>query len=90
MENIIYTPNPHIYLRTLKVKKMVSEKMREPFCGDTMNSLAHESREFQCSVAYKCYFELSREENIMNKVWTSRIAKVECMPEAFDFTELVS
>jgi hypothetical protein len=54
MENIMYTHNPHTYLSTFKVenivnkkcKKMVNKKRQEPLCGDTVNSLAGEKREF--------------------------------------------
>jgi hypothetical protein len=46
---------------------MESKKRRELVCGDAMNSLSHESREFQWSVAYKWYSEISPEENLTIK-----------------------
>jgi hypothetical protein len=54
---------------------MANKKKKEPLCGDTVNSLAHESKDFQWSIAYKWYSELSQEDKLKNKVWTFRDSK---------------
>jgi hypothetical protein len=46
-----------------------------------VNSLAGESKEFQWSIVYKWYFELSPDDKIKNKVWNSGIANVCFIPE---------
>lgn len=55
-----------------------------------MISLDRERNEFQWFVAYKWHFEISQKENLKNKVWTSGIAKAECITEIFDIIELES
>jgi hypothetical protein len=64
-------------------------KRKEPYCGDTTNTLGREDREFQWPEAYKWYSRLSLEDKSSNKVWTSGITQAGCMPKVFDFKELV-
>jgi hypothetical protein len=57
-KNQIYTHNPHTYTRALKVEKKWRARKSELFCGHTVNSLSHDSKNLQWYIAYKWYFEL--------------------------------
>jgi hypothetical protein len=43
---------------------MVNNKKKEPLCGDTINLLARDSKDFQWSITYKWYSELSQEQSL--------------------------
>jgi hypothetical protein len=60
---------------------------RQQFCGDTMNIFGREDQNFQWSRAYSYYSSRSTQNEV---IWTSRIARVGCVPEVFDCKEVVS
>jgi hypothetical protein len=69
--------------------KDMSSKRKDLYCGDIVNTLGWEDHQFQWSQAYKWYLSLPPEEKELNKVWSSGIALVGCIPEVVDFKELV-
>jgi hypothetical protein len=69
---------------------MENRRKKEPFYGDIVNSLMHQNKEFHWSTTYQWYSSLTPEQKVANNIWTTGLAKVGCMPEAFDFRELVS
>jgi hypothetical protein len=60
---------------------------RQQFCGDTTNIFGCEDQNFQWSRAYSYYSSPSGQNKI---IWTSGISHVGCVPEVFDYKELVS
>jgi hypothetical protein len=72
------------------VGKMASIRKKEPLCEDTLNSLTCQNKEFMSSTTYQWYSNLTLEQDIANKSWTTGLAKVGCMLEVFYFKELVS
>jgi hypothetical protein len=64
---------------------MANKKKKEPFCGDIVNSLAHECRDFQWSIVYKWYFDISQGDKLKKNSWMSGKVNIGCIPEAFDF-----
>jgi hypothetical protein len=52
----------------------MSSKRKELYCGDTINTLGREDRQFQWSQAFKWYLDLPHGEKKLNKVWTTGIA----------------
>jgi hypothetical protein len=67
------------------VGNIVARIRKEPFHGDTINSLTH-----QKTYAYQWYSSLSHEKNLASKIWTTGMLKVGCMLEAFNFREIAS
>lgn len=67
----------------IHIHKMDSKKNQEPFCGDTLNSLAKIDREFHWSRAYSWYSNLLVEDVFGKRLKASGIVKVGCMLEFF-------
>jgi hypothetical protein len=79
---------PPIHKKGNQCKDM-SSKRKDLYCGDTLNTLGREDHQFQWSQAYKWYLALPLVEKELNKVWSSSITLVGCVPEVEDFKELV-
>jgi len=60
---------------------------RQHLCGDTLNIFRHEDQSFQWSKAYYYYSSPSTQKEV---IWTSGIARAGCVPEFFDYKELVT
>ena len=60
---------------------------RQQFCGDTMNIFGSKDQNFQWSRAYSYYSSHSTHNEV---IWTSGIARAGCVPEVFDYKEVVS
>jgi hypothetical protein len=69
---------------------METRRRKEPFCGDIVNSLMCQDKDFHWSVAYQWFLSLTPEQKLKNKIWMTGLVNVGCMPEVFDFRELVS
>jgi hypothetical protein len=69
---------------------MENRRRTQPFCGDTVNSLAREENNFHWSTSYKWFLNKSVKKRKMEKLWTIGIVNVGCVPEVFEFKELVS
>jgi hypothetical protein len=54
---------------------------RQRFCGDTLNIFGHEDQSYQWSRAYSYYSSPSSQKEV---IWTSRIARADCVIEVFD------
>ena len=52
-----------------------------------MNIFGREDQNFQWSRTYSYYSTLAAQNKV---IWTSRIARAGCIPEVFDYKELVS
>jgi hypothetical protein len=61
---------------------------RQHFYGDTLNLLAREDPNYHWSRAYWYYSTLPNRNS--NKVWTSGIALVGCVPEVFECKDIVT
>jgi hypothetical protein len=72
-----------------KIRKRMSSKKNELYCGDTLNTLRCENQEFRWSRAYNYYKALSPAEKENNLIWTSGITLAGCVPEVIDFKEIV-
>jgi hypothetical protein len=69
---------------------MENRGRKEPFCGDTVNSLAKEDKNFHWSTSYHWFLNKSLEEKKNNRLWTTCLVNVGCVPEVFDFKELIT
>lgn len=69
---------------------MASKKRKEPFCADTLNSLAKNDREFHWSRAYSWYLDLITKDVSTKHLRTTSLAKVGCMLEVFHVLDFVS
>jgi hypothetical protein len=67
----------------------MTTRRREQLCGDSINSFGREYHRFQWSRAYKYYSSLQPLERKSNQIWTSEITSVGCVPEVFDYKELI-
>jgi hypothetical protein len=63
---------------------------RQQFCGDTLNIFGREDQNFQWSRSYWYYATFPLPGRNENKIWTSGISLVGCVPEVFDCKEIVS
>lgn len=81
-------PTPVHDINTL-FKKATSKKKREPFWGDTCNSLAKIVKDFHLSRLFGWYSKLRTKEKRSNRLWTVELVKVGCMPKVFIVPELV-
>lgn len=64
-------------------------KKRNPFSGDTLNSLVKDGLQFHRSKAYWHYKRLIVEETPSTGIWYSGIGKFGCMPQVFNFSDLI-
>jgi hypothetical protein len=69
---------------------MENRGRKEPFCGDIVNSLAKEDKNFHWSASYQWFLNKSPEEKKNDRLWTTGLVNVGCVPEVFDFKELVT
>jgi hypothetical protein len=69
---------------------MENRRKKEPFCGDTINSLARKDKNFHWLTSYQWFLNKILEEKKKNRLWTTGLVNVGCVPEVFDFKELVS
>jgi hypothetical protein len=67
----------------------MSNKMKDLYCGDIVNTLRCEDHQFQLSQAYKWYFSLPHIKKELNKVWNLGIALDGYVPEVENFKELL-
>jgi len=68
----------------------MTARRKDPSCQDTVNSLTHQDKVFHFSVAYQWFHILTLEHKKNNQIWMTRLVNVGCIPEVFDFMELVS
>jgi hypothetical protein len=57
------------------------------FCGDTVNTYGREDQNFDWSRAFSYYIIPTTENQV---IWTFGIAHAGCVPEVFDYKDLVS
>jgi hypothetical protein len=72
------------------IRSMETRRIIEPFCGDAVDSLAHQDKEFNWLVAYQWFLSLTPKNNLKNDIWIIGQVNVGYMPEVFDCRELVS
>jgi hypothetical protein len=60
---------------------------QQQFCGDTSNIFWREDQNFQWSRVYYYYSSPSTKKEV---IWTSEISRAGCVPEVFDYKELVA
>lgn len=65
------------------IRNMEDKKMKDPFCGDTSNSLAKVDIEFHWSRAYHWYSELRPEDVSSKCLRIVGLVKVGCIPKVF-------
>jgi len=66
--------------------KLVTRKQQ--FCGDTLNLFAREDQNYNWSQSYWYYLSLLGRGN--NKMWTSRIVLLGCVPEVFECNDILT
>jgi hypothetical protein len=69
---------------------MENRKRTEPFCSDTVNSLAKENKNFHWSTSYEWFLSKTVEEKKTDKLWITGLVNVGCVPVVFDCKELIS
>jgi hypothetical protein len=60
---------------------------QQHLCGDTLNIFWREDQNFQRSIAYSYYSSPSAQKEV---IWISGIAHARCVPEVFDYKEIVA
>ena len=61
---------------------------KQQLCRDTLNMFAKEDHNHHWSRSYWYYATFPNKDN--NKIWTSGIAHVGCVPKVFDCKEVVT
>jgi hypothetical protein len=67
--------------------QLMAAAARHHFCEDTLNIFGKEDQNFQWSRAYSYYSSSYAHKEV---IWTSKIARAGCVPEVFDYKEMVS
>jgi hypothetical protein len=78
------------YTKFRQLSNNMAVKGREHLCGDTLNLFGREGQRFQWSRYYWYYSLLPLLEENENIVSTSGIASAGCVPEVFDYREILS
>jgi len=68
---------------------MENRRRNHPFCGDIVDSLVREDKNFHWSYSYKWFLNKSEKKKKTYKLWTIRLTNVGCVPEVSDFKELI-
>jgi hypothetical protein len=69
----------------------MSNKKKRPLLSiNTYNLLSQNDREYHWSRAYLWYVDQHLEERMQNKIWSTALANVGCMPKVFHALDLVS
>jgi len=68
--------------------KICSRRRKEAIYSDRVKSLADINDSFDLSKTYERYVNISMKEKKRNKILSTRLAKVGCVLEVFDFIEI--
>jgi hypothetical protein len=69
---------------------METRRRKDPFCGDIVNSLTCQEKDFHWSIAYHCFLSLNLKQKLKKNIWTIALVNVDCMTEFFYFKEMIT
>jgi hypothetical protein len=69
---------------------MENRGRKESFCDDTINSLVKEDNNFHWFALHQWFLNKSLEEKKYDRLWTTSLVNVGCVPEVFKFKEIIS
>jgi hypothetical protein len=68
---------------------VTNKKRTEPFCDDTINSLAKDNKDFHWSTSYKWFLSKTVKEKQTDKLWITGLVNVGYVFVVFDYKELI-
>lgn len=77
------------YDASICIQKMARKKKKDPFCGDTLNTLANIDKEFHWYRAYNWYSNMCAEDASLKHLRIIRLIKYECMPKVFNVAKFM-